>query len=181
MFKSILTCCTLLLDIKKHETCYNLIKFQNCNLFFENLWTMRAYTYIIFNFLFNFIPNFICSFLFIGCTIISMMPLPRLLYALSEDGLLPGFFAKVHPNTNVPVISTVISGFMVGMCDHFSFYSCFLSFFGNYNQRQSFNYQGMLLVHPALTNIYYWKAVFFKNKFPLEFSFTEKSLKWWLK
>ena len=124
---------------------------------------MRAYTYIIFNFLFNFIPNFICSFLFIGCTIISMMPLPRLLYALSEDGLLPGFFAKVHPNTNVPVISTVISGFMVGMCDHFSLYSCFLSFFGNCNQRQFFNCQGMLLVQPGINKYLLLKSCFFSR------------------
>ena len=56
-----------------------------------------------------------------------MMPLPRLLYALSQDGLLPGFFAKVHSRTNVPVISTVISGFMVGMCDHLFHFIFFLS------------------------------------------------------
>ncbi|XP_066915406.1 cationic amino acid transporter 2-like [Clytia hemisphaerica] len=51
----------------------------------------------------------------IGCTIISMMPLPRLLYALSQDGLLPAFFSKVHGKTGVPVLSTVISGVLIGL------------------------------------------------------------------
>lgn len=34
----------------------------------------------------------------------------RIFYAMSKDGLLPGFFSKIHPSFRTPIISTVIVG-----------------------------------------------------------------------
>jgi APA family basic amino acid/polyamine antiporter len=34
----------------------------------------------------------------------------RVFYAMAHDGLLPPFFAKIHPRTKTPWISTIISG-----------------------------------------------------------------------
>jgi len=50
----------------------------------------------------------------LGCTMMAMIPLPRLLYALSQDGLIPSFFSNVNKKTNIPVISTIISGILSG-------------------------------------------------------------------
>ncbi|XP_057303342.1 cationic amino acid transporter 2-like [Hydractinia symbiolongicarpus] len=51
----------------------------------------------------------------LGCTLMSMIPLPRLLYAMSQDGMVMKFFSKVNDRTGVPVISTVISGVAIGL------------------------------------------------------------------
>lgn len=34
----------------------------------------------------------------------------RIFYSMSKDGLLPGFFSRIHPNYHTPVISTLIVG-----------------------------------------------------------------------
>jgi APA family basic amino acid/polyamine antiporter len=39
---------------------------------------------------------------------------PRIFMSMSRDGLLPGFFAKVHPRFRTPYIGTIITGFFVG-------------------------------------------------------------------
>ncbi|EXB68043.1 Cationic amino acid transporter 2 [Morus notabilis] len=40
----------------------------------------------------------------------SLLPQPRILMAMSRDGLLPGFFAEVNKRTQVPLKSTVATG-----------------------------------------------------------------------
>uniref|UniRef100_A0A9I9CUT2 Cationic amino acid transporter C-terminal domain-containing protein n=1 Tax=Cucumis melo TaxID=3656 RepID=A0A9I9CUT2_CUCME len=40
----------------------------------------------------------------------SLLPQPRILMAMSRDGLLPSFFADVNKKTQVPVKSTIVSG-----------------------------------------------------------------------
>ncbi|XP_008065565.1 cationic amino acid transporter 3-like [Carlito syrichta] len=42
----------------------------------------------------------------------AMFPMPRVIYALAEDGLLFRGLARVHPRTSTPVVATVISGIM---------------------------------------------------------------------
>jgi APA family basic amino acid/polyamine antiporter len=40
---------------------------------------------------------------------------PRIFFAMSRDGLLPKFFAKVHPKYGTPHVSTIITGVAVGV------------------------------------------------------------------
>lgn len=44
----------------------------------------------------------------------SIYPLPRILYAMSEDGLLFKCFSYVHPKTQTPLTATIISGLLAG-------------------------------------------------------------------
>jgi APA family basic amino acid/polyamine antiporter len=39
---------------------------------------------------------------------------PRIFFAMSRDGLLPGFFSKVHPRFRTPHVGTIITGIFVG-------------------------------------------------------------------
>ena len=54
------------------------------------------------------------NFFFTGTTLISVIPLPRLLYAMSQDGMVLKCFSRVNKRTNVPVIGTLISGLFIG-------------------------------------------------------------------
>jgi APA family basic amino acid/polyamine antiporter len=40
---------------------------------------------------------------------------PRIFFAMSRDGLLPPFFAKVHPKYQTPHVSTIVTGVIVGL------------------------------------------------------------------
>lgn len=50
------------------------------------------------------------TFRLIGC----LFPLPRILYAMSSDGLLFGFLARVNARTKIPIVATMICGFGAG-------------------------------------------------------------------
>jgi APA family basic amino acid/polyamine antiporter len=45
---------------------------------------------------------------------------PRIFFAMSRDGLLPPFFARVHPRFRTPHVSTIITGVFVGVAALFS-------------------------------------------------------------
>ena len=45
---------------------------------------------------------------------------PRIFFAMSRDGLLPPFFAKVHPKYKTPHVSTIITGVVVGVAAMFT-------------------------------------------------------------
>ncbi len=40
---------------------------------------------------------------------------PRIWMSMSRDGLLPGFFSRIHPKYKTPHFATIISGFVVGV------------------------------------------------------------------
>ena len=50
----------------------------------------------------------------LGCTMTSMFPLPRMLYAMAQDGLIIPVFSRVNAKTEVPVIGIVVSGLFIG-------------------------------------------------------------------
>ncbi len=50
----------------------------------------------------------------VGGLTATLIPLPRLTYALSQDGLLFSVFRKVNERSKVPVIATVVSGTLAG-------------------------------------------------------------------
>ena len=51
----------------------------------------------------------------LGCTLVSLVAPPRLLYAMSADGLLPGMFSRVNEKTNTPLVGTIISGILIAL------------------------------------------------------------------
>lgn len=44
----------------------------------------------------------------------SMFPMPRVIYAMAEDGLLFKFLAKINDRTKTPIIATLTSGAIAG-------------------------------------------------------------------
>ena len=51
----------------------------------------------------------------LGCTLVSLFGLPRLIYAMAEDCLIPSCLARVNKRTETPVIATMVSGIVTGM------------------------------------------------------------------
>jgi APA family basic amino acid/polyamine antiporter len=45
---------------------------------------------------------------------------PRILMAMSRDGLLPAMFARVHPRYGTPHVSTILTGVLVGVVSAFA-------------------------------------------------------------
>lgn len=46
----------------------------------------------------------------LGC----LFPIPRILYAMSSDGLLFGFLSNINEKTKTPVVATAVCGFGAG-------------------------------------------------------------------
>lgn len=46
---------------------------------------------------------------------ISRFPLPRVLYAMASDGVIPRSLARVHPGTNTPLRATLASGLLAAV------------------------------------------------------------------
>ncbi|MQM04679.1 hypothetical protein Taro_037481, partial [Colocasia esculenta] len=65
----------------------------------------------------------------------SLLPQPRILMAMSRDGLLPPFFADINKKTQVPVKSTILTGFC----------AAFLAFFMDVSQLAGMVSVGTLL------------------------------------
>ena len=68
-----------------------------------------------------------------------MFPMPRVIYAMAEDGLLFRFLSKMNIKTKTPLLATIVSGIVAGklspcftvhqhlvFCQLFSSYSMFL-------------------------------------------------------
>jgi amino acid transporter len=51
----------------------------------------------------------------------AMFPLPRVLYAMANDGIIFKFLAIIHPRTMTPVLGTIISGLLTGQSALLSF------------------------------------------------------------
>nr|KAF6436420.1 solute carrier family 7 member 3 [Rousettus aegyptiacus] len=45
----------------------------------------------------------------------SMFPMPRVIYAMAEDGLLFRFLSHIHSGTRTPIVATVISGIIAAL------------------------------------------------------------------
>lgn len=43
-----------------------------------------------------------------------MFPMPRVIYAMAEDGLLFRVLARIHSGTRTPIVATVVSGIIAG-------------------------------------------------------------------
>lgn len=52
--------------------------------------------------------------------LVFQMGQPRIFFAMSRDGLLPPFFARVHPKFKTPHVATIITGVFVGIASLFS-------------------------------------------------------------
>ncbi|MEP6800554.1 MAG: amino acid permease, partial [Acidobacteriota bacterium] len=52
--------------------------------------------------------------------LVFQMGQPRIFFAMSRDGLLPSWFAKVHPRFKTPHVATIITGVFVGVASLFS-------------------------------------------------------------
>ncbi|XP_030573161.1 cationic amino acid transporter 3-like [Drosophila novamexicana] len=45
----------------------------------------------------------------------AMFPLPRILYAMAQDGLMFHYFARIHPWTKTPMIATIVAGLVAAI------------------------------------------------------------------
>lgn len=66
----------------------------------------------VFHFINIYFKYYINYFSLLG----AMFPMPRVIYAMADDGILFRSLAKVHPKTKTPLIATVSSGILAGMC-----------------------------------------------------------------
>lgn len=45
----------------------------------------------------------------------AMFPLPRVIYAMANDGVLFKFLAEIHPKFQTPFTATIVSGILTGL------------------------------------------------------------------
>jgi len=45
----------------------------------------------------------------------SLIPLPRVLYAIADDGLIFHFIAWIHPRLQTPIVATILGGIASGI------------------------------------------------------------------
>ena len=48
--------------------------------------------------------------------LVSLLGQSRIFYSMAHDGLLPSIFAKIHPGTKTPWVSTIIIGKDIHFC-----------------------------------------------------------------
>ncbi|KAF9349265.1 Cationic amino acid transporter-1 [Mortierella sp. AD094] len=52
----------------------------------------------------------------ISVILVLLISQPRVFYAMSNDGLIPRVFSKVHPKYKTPYVSTLVSGVLCALC-----------------------------------------------------------------
>lgn len=51
----------------------------------------------------------------VSCSLLgSIFPMPRVIYAMAEDGVLFKALARINPKTKTPIIATISSGVVAG-------------------------------------------------------------------
>lgn len=48
----------------------------------------------------------------------AMYPLPRVIYAMANDGLIFKFLGEVHPKYKTPLVGTLLAGVITGMFEN---------------------------------------------------------------
>jgi APA family basic amino acid/polyamine antiporter len=75
----------------------------------------------------------------IGCTSSSVVPAPRIAYAMAHDGLLPGRFGRVHPRFRTPAWSITL----------FALWTSILCLSGRYDQLYTYATFAVILAYAA--------------------------------
>jgi APA family basic amino acid/polyamine antiporter len=75
----------------------------------------------------------------IGCTSSSVVPAPRIAYAMAHDGLLPGRFGRVHPRFRTPAWSITL----------FAAWTSILCLSGRYDQLYTYATFAVILAYAA--------------------------------
>jgi APA family basic amino acid/polyamine antiporter len=75
---------------------------------------------------YNHAPSWLISLIALGAVVantavllVFQMGQPRIFFAMSRDGLLPPYFAKVHPRFKTPHVTTIWTGVAVGVLSCF--------------------------------------------------------------
>jgi basic amino acid/polyamine antiporter, APA family len=75
----------------------------------------------------------------IGCTSSSVVPAPRIAYAMAHDGLLPSRFGRIHPRFRTPAWSITL----------FAFWTSILCVSGRYDQLYTYATFAVILAYAA--------------------------------
>uniref|UniRef100_A0A6G3ML25 Cationic amino acid transporter 2, vacuolar (Trinotate prediction) n=1 Tax=Henneguya salminicola TaxID=69463 RepID=A0A6G3ML25_HENSL len=54
---------------------------------------------------------------FIACILTSFFPVPRILFAMSNDGLIPSYFGNLSDKSKIPKISFLATALLISMYD----------------------------------------------------------------